>query len=109
MALRLCEVLRARSKLSTLGDLATLAGLPPLTSNVAARTDPHLDLARAKAGVTVVYKRGERAVTLKGHVECVVKEQEAAYLTLRLHNGRRLLLRLDRVTAIDVAEVSSPM
>ncbi len=100
LALRLYELLRARAEVVTLGDLATLAGLPPVRTQVPVKRDPHLMLARDKAEVAVTYNQGGRLTEISGQVDCVVKEPEAAYLTLRVKKGRRLLLRLDRVAEI---------
>jgi DNA polymerase III epsilon subunit family exonuclease len=100
LALRLYELLRARAEVVTLGDLVTLAGLPPVRTQVLVKTDPHLLLARDRTEVAVTYNRDGRLTEFSGEVDCVVKEPEAAYLTLRVKKGRRLLLRLDRVTEI---------
>jgi hypothetical protein len=53
--------------------------------------DPHLELAREKAQVTITYKQGERVRNIAGQVDCVVKEPEAGYVTLRVKKGRSLV------------------
>lgn len=107
LMLRLCELLRARSPLVTLGDLASLAALPPITPSVPLRADPHLALARAKADVAVVYRRGEGSVKILGKVDCIAKGEEGGYLTLRVKSGRRLLLRLDLIENLEIVEERS--
>jgi DNA polymerase III epsilon subunit family exonuclease len=98
LALRLYELLSVRAKVETLGDLVTLAGRPPtcIKVQVPAETDPHITLVRNKAEVVVTYKRGKRLMEISGQMDYVVKACKAAYLTLRLKNGKRLLLHLNR-------------
>ena len=97
LMLRLYELLRVRAQLVTLGDLASLGGVPPLTPTVTIKTDPHLQFAREGGEVRVTYKRGEGTVEFKGDVDCVVKGEEVGYVTLRVGSGKRLLLRIDRI------------
>lgn len=108
LMLRLHELLRVRAPLLTLGDLASLAVLPPMTPTVPVRRDPYLALAMAKADVAVVYRRGEGSVKIRGKVDCVAKGEEGGYLTLRVKSGRRLLLRLDRIENLEIIEERRP-
>lgn len=101
LMLRLHELLRVRARLHTLGDLASLAALPPISTIVPVRRDPHLALAQAKAEVVVTYRRGQDVLRLGGKVDCVVKGEEVGYLTLRTASHRRLLLRFDRIDRIE--------
>lgn len=107
LMLRLYELLRSRAPLVTLGDLAALAALPPFTTSVPVRNDPHLVLARSGADVLVEYRRGEASASFRGKVDCVAKGHEGGYLTLRVKSGRRLLLRIDQIIDIKPGAASS--
>ena len=99
--LRLHEVLRFRTRLETLSDLATLAGIPPIISQSRPRNHQFFDLARAKTKVTVQYQRNESSVTnLKGILETAVLAQEIGYLTLKLGSGKRILLQTKKIIHI---------
>ncbi len=100
LMLRLHELLRVRASLTTLSDLATLAGAAPLTSRGIMRAHPHVELARIKAKVKVRYQRGDSFVDLHGVLECAVIAPEAGYITLRVKSGRRLLLRIDKIAEL---------
>lgn len=72
-----------------------------VSSDHRGRTDRNIQLARLRANATVSYRRADRAPKLTGRVDCVANAGEVGHLTPRMKNGRRILLRLDRILQID--------